>query len=300
MPIVPDVSPEVPARPWRFVLGLLGRLPERTMSRAFGRVADLYLAPAWRRPVLGAFARSVGIEVGEAELALEEYASLNDFFVRRLRPGARHWQQDGHVLASPVDGIVGRSGPIASGIAIQAKGHTYAVAELLADGDEAGRFEGGTFLTLYLSPRHYHRIHTPAAGAISKAVYVPGSLLPVNAPAVKHLRGLFARNERLLCYLETARGRVAVVAVGAYNVGRISAAFDREWSGRGDAPWVTNLDPPATLERLYDPPRQVSTGDELMAFHLGSTVVLLLEPGATLRIDLVPGREIRVGEPLTE
>jgi phosphatidylserine decarboxylase len=299
MPTIPDVSPEVPARPWRFVLQMLKRLPARTMSRAFGSVADVPLPPSMRPLVLGAFARAVGIDLSEAERSLDAYGSLNEFFVRRLRAGARSWPTDPATLASPVDGIVGRFGPVRTGWAVQAKGHEYPIAELLADGLEADRFEGGFFLTIYLSPRHYHRIHTPGAGSISRAVYVPGALLPVNEPAVMHVPGLFARNERLLCYLDGARGRVAVVAVGAYNVGRIAAAFDPAWSGTGRDPWVTNLSPPAPLEREYDPPVQVGPGDELMAFHLGSTVVLLFEPGVALRGDLEVGQEVRVGEPIS-
>lgn len=296
MSTVPDVSPDVPARRWRLALGLLGRLPTRAMSRAFGRVADIPLPIAARSAVLGGFARAVGIDLSEAELPLTAYGTLNEFFVRRLRSGVRTWPTEPGALASPVDGIVGQSGCVEGGFAIQAKGHAYSLAELLADPEEAVRFEDGAFLTIYLSPRHYHRIHAPAAGTIARAAYVPGSLLPVNAPAVMHVPGLFARNERLVCYVESARGTVAVVAVGAYNVGRISAAFEPRWSGSGRDPWVTNLDPTAPRRRCYDPPTPISIGDELMAFHLGSTVVLLFEPGLGLRSQLSPGTEVKVGE----
>ncbi|MEX2569831.1 MAG: archaetidylserine decarboxylase [Gemmatimonadota bacterium] len=295
---VPEVSPTVPPRGWRLVLRMLGRLPQRGLSRAFGALADLPLPRPARVPVLRAFARSVGIDISEVERPLEEYATLNDFFVRRLRPGVRRWPDEPDALASPVDGIVGRSGTVESGVAIQAKGHTYSVADLLADPEEASRFEGGVFLTLYLSPRHYHRIHTPAAGTIPRATYVPGRLLPVNEPAVMHVPGLFVRNERLVCYLDVGRGRTAIVAVGAYNVGRISASFDPGWAGAGRGPSVTNRRPTAPPERRYDPPRPVAAGDEIMAFHLGSTVVLLFEPGVRLRSGLRPGAELQVGEAL--
>jgi phosphatidylserine decarboxylase len=296
MPKIPDVSPEVPTRTWKLLLALLGRLPERALSRSFGHVADLPLPRPLRRTVLGSFARAVGIDLAEAELPLETYPSLSAFFVRRLRPGVRQWPAEPGAIVSPVDGILGRSGPVELGRAIQAKGHDYRVAELLADGFEAERYEGGSFLTIYLSPRHYHRIHTPVAGSIPRATYVPGTLYPVNEPAVMHVPSLFARNERLLCYVDSLRGRVAIVAVGAYNVGRISAAFDEAWSGAGPAAYVTNRRRAAPLERRYEPPRQVGPGDEIMAFHLGSTVVLLFEPGVVLRPGLQPGTEVRVGE----
>jgi phosphatidylserine decarboxylase len=298
----PDVSPELPPRAWRAILALLGGLPQGAMSRSFGRVADIRLPHRLRAPVLGAFARAVGIDLAEAELPLEEYPSLNDFFVRRLKPGAREWPSRPDALASPVDGIAGQRGRVEAGRVMQAKGRWYSAAELLADAEEARRFEGGEFLTIYLSPRHYHRIHTPIAGEIPLARHVPGLLLPVNAPAVAHVPDLFARNERLLCYLDGAAGRVAVVAVGAYNVGRVSAAFDREWNtppGKGS--WVTNRRGTEVATHRYDPPVRVETGAEIMAFHLGSTVVLLLEPGAPpLRAELRPGDPVRLGQPLTD
>jgi len=137
------------------------------------------------------------------------------------------------------------------------------------------------------------------ARTIPGARYVPGGLLPVNEPSVRHTEDLFARNERLLCYVEGDEGMVAVVAVGAYNVGRISAAFDPAWSGEGERPWVTNRADEEELprERRYAPPVEVARGEELMAFHLGSTVILLTEPGRlTLTDRVVPGEEVRVGE----
>jgi phosphatidylserine decarboxylase len=293
---VPDVTPELPSSTWRVLLTLLGRLPARAMSRGFGRVADVALPRPLRRAALGAFARATGIDLAEAELPLEEYGSLNEFFVRRLRPGAREWPTDPEAVASPVDGIVGASGVVTAGRAIQAKGHSYAVPDLLADEEEAERYEGGAFVTIYLSPRHYHRIHTPCPGSIPRATYVPGSLLPVNGPAVMHVPGLFVRNERLLCYLDGARGRIAVVAIGAYNVGRISAAFDERWAGQGAGRGVSNRSVHAPLQRRYDPPVAIRAGGEIMAFHLGSTVVLLFERGVELLEGMIPGREVRVGE----
>src|SRR5690606_22162738 len=144
-------------------------------------------------------------------------------------------------LASPVDGATGQVGRIRSGRVLQAKGRWYSIAELIGDALEAERYEGGSFVTLYLSPRDYHRIHAPCDGAIAYARHIPGALLPVNAAAVAHVPDLFPRNERLLCAIDGPLGRVTVVAVGAYNVGRISAAFDPDWrAGEGETRWVTN------------------------------------------------------------
>jgi phosphatidylserine decarboxylase len=294
---VPDVSPDLPSAGWRATLAILRRLPQAGLSRSLGRLADLPLPRVLRRPVLRTFARAVGAQLSEVEKPLEDYGSVNAFFVRRLRPGARSWPHDPASAASPVDGIVGTVGEIAQGTAVQAKGRRYSVAALLGDPAEAHMYEGGRFVTLYLSPRHYHRVHAPVGGTIPIARHVPGQLFPVNAPSVAHVPELFARNERVLCFIDSTFGPVAVVAVGAYNVARISTAFDREWSGpRG---WVSNrrLAPPS--ERRYQPPLPIQRGDELMAFHLGSTVILLFPPGATTLTPICrPGREVRLGEPL--
>jgi phosphatidylserine decarboxylase len=263
-----------------------------------GRIADTPLPPRLRRPVLSAFARALRIDAAEAEHDLDAYPSINAFFVRRLRADARSWPGRDDLLASPVDGVVGQIGRITNGRLIQAKGRTYSAGDLLASAEEGRRYEGGAFVTLYLSPRHYHRIHTPTPGSVALARHVPGALLPVNRAAVNGVRDLFPRNERLVCYVDGALGRIAVVAVGAYNVGRISAAFDPAWSGE-DGRWVTNQRVPPPPERRYDPPVRIARGEEIMAFHLGSTVVLLVEPGrARLDAELAPGREVRLGSVL--
>ena len=272
------------------VLAALRRLPQGALSRGFGRLADTPLPLKLRRPVLMTFARTVGIDVSEAERPLEEYQSLNAFFVRKLKPGARPWTTASDKAGSPVDGVVGQFGRVNDGTLMQAKGREYSAAALLADADEAKRFRGGSFLTLYLSPRHYHRIHAPSTGTIPRGLHVPGALLPVNEPSVSHVPDLFARNERLLCYIDSALGRIAVVAVGAYNVGRISAAFDPEWNRP-----VTNTSSTDIETHNYDPAKQIAGGQEIMAFHLGSTVVLLFEDRATLNPDLELGAEISLG-----
>ena len=288
-----DVSPA-----WSAVLAALGRLPQGALSRGAGRLADAPIPRPFRRRVLKAFARTVGIDLTEVERPLDEYASIGEFFVRRLKEGARAWPRDPRTLASPVDGVIGRFGRIERGRALQAKGRDYSVAEMLEDPTAAERYEGGRFLTIYLSPRHYHRIHAPCGGIIRRATHVPGALLPVNAAAVARVPDLFARNERLICWIESALGTVPVVAVGAYNVGRISASFER-LHGRSNgetSTWRTNVRKAPGETRRYEPPIDVQQGDEIMAFHLGSTVVLLLEPGrADFIDDLIPGLDVRAG-----
>lgn len=274
---VPQVSPELPPAIWRTVLAVLRRLPQGALSRSFGALMDTPLPRPVRKSVLSTFARALHIDASQAELPLQEYSSINEFFVRKLKPGARAWPLDPRAAGSPVEAVVGKFGAIENGTLLQAKGRNYTVAELLDDAGEAKHFDVGSFITLYLSPRHYHRIHAPLSGSIDKARHIPGRLLPVNAPAVAHIDKLFAVNERLVTYLNSDVGRIAVVAVGAYNVGRISAAFDPRWTKSG---WVTNRAAAQPETHAYEPALGVNAGDEIMAFHLGSTVVMLLEKRA--------------------
>lgn len=293
--VVPDVSPDLPGLHWRAALTLLQRLPQATLSRGFGRLADTPLPRPVRRSVLGAFARTLGIDVTEAELPLEEYGSLNAFFVRKLRAGARTWPLDENTIRSPVDGVVGQHGTVRDGTLVQAKGRRYTAAALLGSAPDAAAFEAGSFITIYLSPRHYHRIHAPCSGTIPMARHIPGALLPVNEPSVLHVPDLFPRNERVICMIDGPLGRAAVVAVGAYNVGRISTAFDDQWAGPHGS--VANRRAVAPETRSYDPPRNIRQGQEIMAFHLGSTVVALFEAGA--RLEAPPsGTEVRLGDVL--
>jgi phosphatidylserine decarboxylase len=294
---VPAVTPEIPGAKWRLILRILKTLPQGGLSRGFGRVADVRIPAALRERVLRTFANALGIDAAEAERPLGDYETLNQFFVRRLRPGARKWPRETNLIASPVDGVIGQFGLLATGQMLQAKGRSYTAAQLLDSAKEAKRYDDGAYITIYLSPRHYHRIHTPAAGVVAKARHVPGSLLPVNAAAVMHVDGLFAKNERLIAYVDSDIGRTAVVAIGAYNVGRISAAFDHDWSGDEGLAWVTNRKNAEAETKRYDPPKVLERGAEIMAFHLGSTVVLLFEAGKVqLSPGLAAGDEVKVGQ----
>lgn len=254
-------------------------MPTALASRFTGRLARLPIPGPLRRPVLGGVARVLGMDLSEAAHPIGRFRSLDELFIRRLRDHARSWPEDPVVPASPVDGVVGQSGGIEGGRLLQAKGKEYSAADLLDDEELAARFEGGTFVTLYLAPRHYHRVHAPVEGRVRRARHVPGRLLPVNAPALRLVDRLFPRNERLAVLIEGDAGAVAVVAVGAFNVGRITADFDEHL--------VTNRRGARPETRLYHPPIDVGRGEPILAFHMGSTVVLLFE--RPLRLDAVVG-----------
>lgn len=270
----------------------LERLPKNMISRAFGAISGVELPKPVQKAVNTSFARLVGVDLDEAQRGPEDYASLNHFFTRALREGVRPLDEAGDDgLISPVDGRLGAFGTVDEGVLLQAKGREYKILDLVDSAQEARRFQGGSFITIYLSPRDYHRIHSPVQGRVSKISYIPGHLFPVNPFAVKNIDELFAVNERLITYLETPKlGRVAVIKVGATCVGRITLSFD---------PFVTNQ----RLRRReeFEPQElfEFAPGDELAAFNLGSTVILLIED-PTFKIDETfgSGDLLRLGQRL--
>jgi len=259
------------------------------LSRLTGRLSDLRLPRAVLAPAIRLYARAFGVALGEAALPPEAYPSFNAFFTRRLRDGARPVDAAPGVVASPTDSRLSVIGPVPpDGLLEQVKGSRYSIEALLASTEDAAAFRAGAYATLYLSPAMYHRVHSPVDGRIRAWRYVPGRLFPVNAAGVRSVPGLFTRNERVALFLDTeAHGPVAVVLVGAANVGRMSLAFADLQTNRGHA--AARVVPPE--------PVAVRRGDELGAFNLGSTVVLLLADPA-----LVPaaaaGDLVRVGQAL--
>jgi phosphatidylserine decarboxylase len=221
-----------------------------------------------------AFARAVGANLEEVELDLTGYRSLGDFFARRLRRDARPADQDACAIIAPCDGVLAARGTAMAGSMVQAKGRSYELAELVADRALAARLAGGHYATIYLSPRDYHRVHAPVAGHVIGYDYLPGALWPVNPRVAARRDGLLARNERLVIRMNAgALGQVAVVMVGASGVGNIRLA---PALGAADtASWRAAREP----RRVELPAVAVDRGAELAAFRLGSTVVLVFEPG---------------------
>ncbi len=219
---------------------------------------------------------------------IASYASFNDFFTRALKPGARPIASAD--LVCPVDGAISQFGAIDKAQIYQAKGHSYS-ATALVGGDAAlgARFEGGSFACLYLSPKDYHRIHMPCAGRLTQMVYVPGDLFSVNPTTARGVPGLFARNERVVCVFESARGPFVLVLVGATIVGSMATV----WHGLVNPPRL----PQVKTWNYADQQVELKQGDEMGRFLLGSTVVMLF-PKTPLSFNPAwePGRAIRLGE----
>jgi phosphatidylserine decarboxylase len=272
----------------RLLILLLSILPKHAMSRGAGWIANLTIPRPLRPGVCRGFARIFGAVVEEAELPLSEYASINAFFTRQLRPGLRPVAQA--AIVSPVDGAVGAYGPVVGDVLVQAKGRNYSLAALLGDEALARSMDGGTFTTLYLAPKDYHRIHVPLAGEITAATYIPGELWPVNVHAVIHVADLFAVNERIVVTMRGgAGGMVAVVLVGATMVGTTRVAFDD---------LHTNARRREVQRRAYDPAIPVEAGGPLGHFEFGSTVIVVCSREAGSIDPLADGQTVRMGQRL--
>jgi len=247
-------------------------------SALVGWAASLPVPAALRGWGYRAFARAVGANLDEVELELAGYPSFGDFFARKLRQGARPIDPSPTAIISPCDGVVAARGIATAGSLVQAKGHDYQLAELVADAALAARLTEGPYATIYLSPRDYHRIHAPVDAQVLGFDYLPGALWPVNPRVAAHREGLLARNERVVIRLNAgALGHVALVMVGAGGVGNIRIAAGLSDPAPADsADWRRAREP----RRVELAGVHVKRGDELGAFRLGSTVVLVFEPRA--------------------
>lgn len=260
-------------------------VPKRLLSRFVGVLMRIPYPLFLARPLVAGFGWFFGIDSSEAEIC--DYHSLDGYFTRRLKPGARPIGGD---LVHPVDGRLTEQGEVRAGELIQAKGWTYPLAEFLGSDELARAYEGGTFLTYYLCPADYHRVHAPMAGSLVSARHIPGMLWPVNQWSVHNIRRLFNLNERVVMNFSSPRGRWSYVMVGATNVGHMTITVDPSIATNR---WMWH----APTDRLYSPAISVKAGEELGIFHLGSTVICVFEKGMGVR---VPGQEIpvRMGRPL--
>ena len=263
-------------------------LPKRALTVLAGRIASAR-AGSLTHTLIRRFVARYQVDMSEAlDPRIESYESFNAFFTRALRPGVRPLARSDWVC--PVDGAVSQYGRIEHDRVIQAKGHTYSTQALLGgDQDLSATFKDGWFATLYLSPRDYHRIHMPCEARLVRMTHIPGSLYSVNPATARGIEGLFARNERVVCLFDTARGPFALILVGATIVGSMATT----WHGvvnqpRFGAPRRWDYVPGAI---------HLDQGAEMGRFLLGSTVVMLW-PTGPLRFNAAwaPGTSVRMGE----
>ncbi len=265
-------------------------LPHHAISRIVHRLVRVR-APWFRKPFVRWFVRSFGVDMTQAvETDPTAYPDFNSFFTRALRADARPMPAATDAICCPADGTVSALGPLRDDRVIQAKGHGYSLTALLG-GDEAraAPFQGGSFITVYLSPKDYHRVHMPLGGELREMVHIPGRLFSVGRHTVKTVPGLFARNERVACLFEGESGPFAVVLVGAINVASIQTV------------WAGEITPPrgrAIRHWNYEPARVVlQRGEEMGRFNMGSTAIVIFPPGmARLDASLQADQMVRVRE----
>jgi len=261
---------------------LLRALPRSTLTSAIGWLSEREVPPPLRGLVLGSLAGAMDIDLTEAERPVGDYASFQELFCRGLVPGLRSCGDDADAIVSPVDGALVADGMITDDLSITVKSVQYSVEELLGDdAAAASRFTGGAYQVLYLSPGDYHRMHSPVTGRITEYRWIRGDFWPVNSLADR-LPNVYCDNERVVSYLDTGCGVVAMVKVAAFGVGYISLRYLGETPG----------DRAAALRRRHwrtygeDEAPSVTRGEEIASFGLGSTVVLVYERSAvTLRGD---------------
>ncbi len=271
-------------------------LPQRALTELAGRIARAQ-GGAITHAMIRRFVRRYGVNMDEAANPdITSYASFNDFFTRELKPGARPFADSGFVC--PVDGAISQFGPISGDQIFQAKGHLYSTRALVGgDAELAAPFDNGSFATIYLSPRDYHRIHMPVAGRLRRMIHVPGDLYSVNPATARGVPGLFARNERVVCVFDMPHRGATVpfvlVLVGATIVGSMATA----WHGVVNPPR-----PGAVREWRYDDQDiRLDRGAEMGRFLLGSTVVMLW-PHDVIAFNphWAPGAPVRLGEAMGE
>jgi phosphatidylserine decarboxylase len=267
-------------------------LPKRALTTLAGKAASAR-GGALTTAFVRWFVRHYGVDMSEAaQPEIAAYPTFNEFFTRALKPGARPLAASD--LVCPVDGAISRFGAMDGNRILQAKNHHY-LSVALVGGDEAlaTRFDHGSFATLYLAPRDYHRIHMPCDGTLARMIHVPGELFSVNPPTARGIPGLFARNERVVCVFESARGPFVMVLVGATIVGSVATV------------WHGVVTPPRTGGirewRYEERPVTLRRGEEMGRFLLGSTVVMLF-PQGPLRFNpqWAPDRSIRLGEAMAD
>lgn len=274
----------------RIYILILTILPKNTLSKIFGYLARLRLPAFIMIPILLAFSRLYKINVSEAELELKDYRSLNNFFTRALKNTARVVAPGADVIVSPVDGSLLHAGILEKGQILQSKGISCTLEEILGSKKYLEKFIDGCYATIYLSPQDYHRIHAPTSGKIIGYFYQPGKLFPVNMLAVHTIDRLFSRNERLITFIDTGKGLLALVKIGATSVGKIRVNYDEKFSTNK---WIR-----IPRQHTYQNPIAIEKGAEIGRFEMGSTVILIFERDSVELLDLEPKQKLHYGEPI--
>ncbi len=244
-------------------------LPQHGLTKFLGRFAKS--EARLKNTLIKRFIKQYHVDLTEAVYEKpDQYKTFNDFFTRELKPGARPIASEKTAIVSPADGVISEKGLINDDRIIQAKQHEYTLETFLGDADEAKSYQNGDFLTVYLSPKDYHRVHMPFSGRLKRMIYIPGSLFSVNAATTNLVPNLFSRNERVIAFFETEFGNMAVIMVGAMVVGQIVM----KWHGSVNHIEQSTQRIDCSYQHLQ---LDFKKGEEIGHFQLGSTVVVCFE-----------------------
>ncbi len=262
-------------------------LPKHALTRLAGLLAGAKLG-GLTTLMIEQFVKHYQVNTKEMMGKIKDYKTFNAFFSRPLIPSARPINYNADAVTYPVDGKISQFGKIEDKFLFQAKNHYYTTEVLLADAKEAAAFQNGDFITIYLSPKDYHRVHIPFDGTLDKMIHVPGDLFSVNPFNAKHIPELFARNERVVCYFNTSIGRMAVVFVGATIVRSIATA----WAGTV----APNKNKDISIYEYAARNLSFPKGSEIGKFFMGSTVICLFEKDKIdFNKDMQSGQPTRMG-----
>lgn len=262
-------------------------LPKHALTRLAGLLAGAKLG-GLTTLMIEQFVKHYQINTKEMMGKIKDYKTFNAFFSRPLIPSARPINYNADAVTYPVDGKISQFGKIEDKFLFQAKNHYYTTEVLLADAKEAAAFQNGDFITIYLSPKDYHRVHIPFDGTLDKMIHVPGDLFSVNPFNAKHIPELFVRNERVVCYFNTSIGRMAVVFVGATIVRSIATA----WAGTV----APNKNKDISIYEYAARNLSFPKGSEIGKFFMGSTVICLFEKDKIdFNKDMQSGQPTRMG-----
>jgi phosphatidylserine decarboxylase len=262
-------------------------VPQKILTWLVGKLFSIR-APFFKNRLLRWYADYYQVDLSEAvRTNLEDYANFNDFFTRALRADARPIEQGSNQLVAPADGILYQQQAITKRSLFSAKGQGYSLRALLAEPFSCLPYQKGHMLAIYLAPKDYHRVHMPVAGKLVSMKYIPGKLFSVKPRTLSNIPDIFARNSRLICNFDTEHGKMAVIMVGALIVASIRTT------------WAGLVHSKSVQEWSYsDQEIHLAQGEELGAFELGSTVIVLFEHEAEKCAEILIGQQLRMGQRL--
>lgn len=263
-------------------------LPKHILTRLVGLLASAKLGKATTFAI-ERFAKFYQINLDEMEGDISNYQTFNDFFARPLKHNARPIDDKADAVVFPADGKISQFGKLNNNFQLQAKNHYFTLEALLGDEKDTKYFTDGSFMTVYLSPQDYHRVHIPFSGKLIKMTHIPGELFSVNPLYVRNIPELYSRNERVVCIFETDAGKMAVILVGAAIVRSISTS----WAGIV-AP-AKNCEP--SISEYAKQNIKYNKGEEIGRFFMGSTVICLFEKNKiNFAESLTAEQSVKVGQ----